>query len=200
MENIVQPQRHLTVEEYFELEETSLERHEYIDGLLYAFAGASPRHNDIVLNIAERFRAAARETSCRIHALEVRLQVTPARYVYPDIQVVCDEPVMDERFRTRPCVVVEVLSPSTEMTDRREKIFLYRGVDGLRAYYIVWQDQMKVQQHWRDENGDWQIGTLFYDGVLHVPCLGFDLPIQDIYAGVSFDTQETSGSPHANSY
>ncbi len=163
---MVRPVEPMPIEEYFELEDASLERHEYIEGHVYALAGTSPRHNQIVLNIASAFRAASRGTACRVHALEVMLRISASRIYYPDVMVVCEP---------------------AEPTDRREKLFTYREIASLRAYYIVHLDAVKVEQHWLDESGTWWSGILAREAMLHIPCLDLDLPLADIYEGVTFD-------------
>lgn len=187
MNSIARRDPPMTVDEYLELEASSTIRHEYVEGHVYALAGASQQHNEIVLNIAERFRSAARQNDCRVRAMEIMLRITSNRYYYPDALATC----VPEEFRTRavesPCVVVEVLSPSTEQIDHREKLFAYKSIRTLRAYYIVHQDSMTVENHWRDEDGNWWHGTLHGEGALHVPCLNIDLPLADIYEGVRFD-------------
>lgn len=177
----------MTVEEYLALEETSTVRHEYIDGHIYALAGVTNRHDDIVVNVITSFRQASRGTTCRVRSGEVQLRVTSTRYYYPDVQIVCHPVDPNHRSVTDPCVIVEVLSPSAEQVDQREKLFAYKSIESLRAYYIVHQDRMTVENHWRDEDGIWWHGTLHGEGTLHVPCLNVDLPLADIYEGVTFD-------------
>ncbi len=92
----------------------------------------------------------------------------------------------DQAF-TNPCVIVEVLSPSTSQINRREKLFAYTTIETLRAYYIVHQDRMTVENRERDDDGDWWHGVLHDKGALHVPCLNIDLPLADIHEGVTFD-------------
>jgi Uma2 family endonuclease len=177
----------LSVEDYLELEASSTIRHEYVDGYLYALAGASQRHNEIVLNVSERLRAAARRGNCRVRAIEIMLRNTDSRYYYPDVLLTCDPKDFGERAVSSPCVIVEVLSPSTEQVDQREKLFAYTTIQSLRAFYIVHQDRRTVENHWRDDEGTWWHGTLHGGGALHVPCLNNDLPLEEIYEGVTFD-------------
>ncbi|HEX5166850.1 MAG TPA: Uma2 family endonuclease [Thermomicrobiales bacterium] len=179
----------LSVEDYLELEASSSIRHEYIDGHIYALAGVTNRHDDIVLNIMARFHAAARGTECRVRSGEVQLRVSASRYYYPDIHVVCHPISSEARSVSDPCVIVEVLSPSTEQVDQREKLFAYTTIQTLRAYYIVHQDRMTVENHWCDDEGTWWHGTLHGGGALKVPCLNVDLPLEQIYEGVTFEQQ-----------
>jgi Uma2 family endonuclease len=121
----------MTIEEYFDFEEQQTSaKHEYVDGEVFAMSGVTRRHNAIVGNIYMRLRTAARGGPCRVHFTEVRLRANPVIY-YPDVMVACGEPPDDERIEDAPCLVAEVLSPSTRATDRREKLLVYKG---FRAY------------------------------------------------------------------
>jgi Uma2 family endonuclease len=83
--------------------------------------------------------------------------------------------------------VIEVLSPSTEGTDRREKLFAYQGIASLRAYLIVHQDERRVERYWRAATGPWRQEDIAGDAAVPIPCLDFDLSLADIYEGVRFD-------------
>jgi Uma2 family endonuclease len=189
MNSLARPHLLRTVEEYLELEESSTVRHEFIDGYIYALAGVTNRHDDIVINVISLFRQAARGTSCRIRSGEVQLRVTSTRYYYPDVQVVCNPVSPNQRFVTDPCVIVEVPSPSTEQIDQREKLFAYTTIESVRAYFIIHQDQRTIENHWRDAEDKWRHETLYEDGSLRVPCLNMDLSLDDIYEGVTFDDE-----------
>jgi Uma2 family endonuclease len=176
-----------TVEEYLELEATSIYRHEYVNGHLYAMGDSTIRHNAIVINVAAHFRMASRGAACRAYAIEIILAVSDSRFYYPDVVVTSNARLLHGQAVIDPCVIVEVLSPHTQQIDTREKLFAYTAIGTLRAYYIVHQDRMTVENHWRDEDGNWWHGTLHAVGTLHVPCLAIDLPLADIYDGVTFD-------------
>src|SRR5688500_16788751 len=108
----------VSYDEYLLIEEESIDvRHEYVDGFLYAMVGASKNHSVITGNIEAALRPAARRTQCRIYRTEVKLRVAPRRVYYPDLMVVCDpEDRNDSLIVTKPCLVVEVLSPGTRVT------------------------------------------------------------------------------------
>lgn len=176
--------RPLTVEEYLAFEETSPVRHEYVDGEIYAMTGATRRHSQIATNIAGHCWTAARGGPCRVHRGEVKLQIGRI-YYYPDVMVACGPEPDDPRVEDAPCLVVEVLSPSTESTDRREKLMVYRGVPSLGAYLVVDQDRRLVDHYWRDPDGGWRHATLVEQGSLQLPCpTGLTLTLDDIYEGV----------------
>ncbi len=153
-------------EEYLVLEAQSPLRHEYVRGEVYSMTGASLRHNVITGNIFALLRAHLRATPCRAFVADAKLRVaTAGAYYYPDVMVTCDprhstvdssDTVVDAAK-----VVVEVLSASTEGTDRREKLMAYRALPSLEEYVLVAQDEAKIEIH-RRRRGDigWEIVTL----------------------------------------
>jgi Uma2 family endonuclease len=186
MMNAATPSPLLSVDEYLALERESSVRHEYVGGEIYAHAGASERHNIIALNVAASLRVAARGTPCHVFMSDMNLRVAEDVLYYPDVMVVCDETDADPYVKHRPCVVVEVLSPSTEKIDLREKLLAYRRLDSLRAYIMVHQDRRRVLSHLRDENGAWWPRDVAGDGNVSFPCPESVLTLDDIYEGVTF--------------
>lgn len=174
----------LTVEDYLRLEEASSVRHEYVAGQIHALAGASRRHNRIALNMAARLMAAARGGPCRVYISDVKLRAAEDVIYYPDVMVACglagDEPLIEPAA----CVVVEVLSPSTERTDRREKVAAYKRMPDLRTYLIVHQDRRRVERHWRDDDGTWWDADAVDTGRVPIPCPEVVLTLDEIYEGV----------------
>jgi Uma2 family endonuclease len=153
---------------------------------MYALAGASLRHDQIVVNLVSDLRPIARGTDRRVHTGEVMVRVSNSRYYYPDLHVNCESLDGDSSVVDHPCVVVQVLSPSTEGTDRREKLFAYRQIEALRMYLIVHQDEPVVEVEWLDD-GVWRHDILEGDGTIRVPCLDVDLSLATIYEDVAFD-------------
>jgi Uma2 family endonuclease len=178
------PHRPLSVEDYLELEETSSIRHEYVAGEVYALAGATDRHNGIAMNIAGHLWAAARGGPCRVYGSDMKVRVGDDAFYYPDVQVVCDPVDTEEQYKSRPCLVVEVLSPSTESIDRREKLLAYRRLDSLQAYVIVYRDGRRVVRPWRDEPGAWWNADVSGQGRVPFPCPPLELSLDEIYEGL----------------
>lgn len=177
------PTRPLDFGEYLRLEEAAAERHELVAGEVYALAGASRRHNTIVFNVRAALHAAARGTGCGVYAEQVRVRVAEDVVYYPDVVVTCDPTDDDTHLVTRPCLVVEVTSPSTETIDRREKLAFYRRVPTLRAYLVVDQARRRVERHWREADG-WRSAAVEDAGLVPVPCPGEGaaLDLDAIYA------------------
>ena len=182
----------MTVEEYFDFEERSPIRHEYVEGEVYAMSGVTRRHSAIAGNLFMHLRAAMRDGSCRVHMSEVKLHL--GRVIYcPDVMVVCGPEPGDERIENAPCLVVEVLSPSTERIDRHEKLSNYKRLSSLGAYLIVAQEERRVDRHWRDASGQWQHEVTVEHGTVPLPCdvLGAQsITLDEIYERVTMPTPE----------
>lgn len=137
----------VSVEDYLGGERHSEIRHEYFGGAIYAMAGASEEHNTIVANLIAAVRPALRGGPCRVYAtdLKVRLQAASEDvFYYPDLMVACDPRDTDRFFRRYPKLIIEVLSPETERTDRREKDLNYTQIETLEEYVLIAQDRVEV--------------------------------------------------------
>ena len=123
----------LSIQEYLQLEKTSDIRHEYIDGEVFAMAGASEEHNLItVTNVIALLRPHLRGTPCRTFASDMKVKVKVEKadiFYYPDVLVTCDTNDNERYFKTSPKLIVEVLSNSTKTIDKREKRLNYQNIE-----------------------------------------------------------------------
>jgi Uma2 family endonuclease len=176
----------ISVEDYLAGELRSKERHEYLGGLVYAMAGASVAHNTVSLNLASALRTHLRGGPCRVYMadLKLRLQISDEDvFYYPDVMVACDSRDTDPYSKRFPRVLIEVLSPDTEQTDRREKFLSYIQIETLEEYILVAQDKMEVTvfrraTKWRPEI------VQKPDELLRADSLDFKLPLNLVYEGV----------------
>ncbi len=153
--------KYLSPNEYLIQESQANIRHEYVDGEIFAMAGASERHNKIALNIAFQLRAATRGTNCSIFMSDMKIRVQQGkRFYYPDVSMCCDLKDNDPYFKDQPCLIAEVLSKSTATTDRREKWLAYRNISSLRYYLLVNSNQPKIDYFHRINNEIWELGQL----------------------------------------
>ena len=141
------------------MERRSEEKHEYLDGEIFAMTGTSLRHNDIVWNIASSLHSQFRGRPCRASVGELRIQVsTTGLYTYPDVVVVCGEPQLaDAELDTllNPTLIFEVLSPSTEAYDRGKKFAHYRTIESLAEVVFVSQERVQVERFSRQPGAGW---------------------------------------------
>ena len=114
----------LSPTEYLDREEKSPVKSEYVNGEIYTMSGAKRAHNLIASNLVYRARGAAigRHSGCQVFGSDMKVYVEAhSSFYYPDLSVCCDPSDRHDRFVARPCFIVEVLSPSTALIDRREK-------------------------------------------------------------------------------
>jgi Uma2 family endonuclease len=176
----------VSIEEYLENEKTNSVRHEYLAGQVYAMAGASTAHNTIALNMASRLRSHLRGGSCRVFISDMKVFIEATDFFYyPDVMVTCDPEDTSDYFKTRPCLIIEVSSPSTAVTDRREKLLAYQKLDSLREYVLIAQDEIKIEYYARDREGHWWLHTLDPKGELRLESVGLKMTIAEVYEDVN---------------
>ena len=189
-------ERYYTVEEYLALEETAEEKHEYLDGRIYAMTGGTDTHARLTARVIALLDTQLRGRPCRVYSgdLMVRVEAT-GLHTYPDASALCGEPRLTGRkvagkqnvVLLDPSVLVEVLSPSTEAYDRGTKFEHYRQIPSLREYVLVAQDEMHVELLVRDsEDGTrWSFADARgADGAVALPSIGAVLAVRDVYEGV----------------
>jgi Uma2 family endonuclease len=200
-------QLYYTVEEYLALERVSEERHEYLDGQIYAMAGESPEHGDICANLVIVIGAQLRGSPCRVWTKDTKVRSGPVPkqrriskglFSYPDLVIVCGEPQFHDHYRDvllNPTVSIEVLSPHTEAFDRGEKFRRYRMFNpSLSDYVVVAQDQPLIEHFLRQEHGQWLLTASVSDMTSRVDLASIQCTLQltEVYDRLAFpaDTQE----------
>lgn len=177
--------RPVSVEEYRRLEADSPTKHEYVQGTVRALAGASDRHNRLALRIASALLPAAEARGCEVYISDLRVVVRRSGgelHYYPDVMVVCEEDP-DPYEKTRPCVLVEVLSPSTRVIDLGEKRVAYTSLDSLRAYLVFDQDCRWAVGYYRTDVG-FEERVWEGAGQVTVPCVDVTVDLDEVYRGL----------------
>ena len=176
----------LDVDDYLRGEQDSPIRHEYVAGQTFAMAGADEAHNRIAGNLFFHLRAGTRGTPCAvfINDMKVRVMACDAFY-YPDVMLSCEPGDRKALYKADPCLIAELLSPSTESIDRREKLIAYRTLPSLRYYLLVAQDRRWVQVYTRHAEGGWR-QTVHEDGALTLDCGGLtlEMTLAELYEDV----------------
>jgi Uma2 family endonuclease len=175
---------YVSVEEYLEGERDSQLRHEYVEGHVYAMAGASDDHNRIAGNIFSFLHAALRGKPCEPFINDMKARIPPqlaSAFYYPDVLVTCDPTDKEKYYRERPVVIVEVLSPQTRRTDEREKAIAYRLFPSVEVYLLVEQDRLRITALHRVDN-DWRREVIQgRTATLKLECLGVEIPMERIF-------------------
>jgi Uma2 family endonuclease len=179
----------LSPDEYLDWEARQDAKHEFYRGEVFAMAGGTETHARIISNMHLALRLALRGGDCVTYTDALRVHVEAhGLYTYPDLSVVCGEATFIDERRTsllNPVVLVEVLSPSTEVYDRTTKMRFYRSIPSLETYVLVSQDLRGVDVLTRTDEG-WLLRTEDETGRIALPPLGVTLDLTDLYDGVTF--------------
>jgi len=170
-------------EEYVYGEEFSASRHEYLDGHVYAMAGASDKHNLIAGNLFSILHAGLpEECDVFIADMKVRLQLQRQTiFYYPDVMVSCAAMDRATYYRAQPVLIVEVLSQATERQDRGEKFWNYQQIPSLQEYLLLSQDA-KEATLFRRSTG-WQ-PEIYRDGAIRLESVGLNVSLDALYRRV----------------
>ena len=188
-----QAQHYTTETEYLAVENDGESRHEYVDGQIYAMAGASDKHNRVTMNIGFHLRRQTRGTRCTTYLSDMKLRMEGGRYFYyPDVMLCCDpDDNIGGYYREQPCIIVEVASPATVNTDRREKLLNYQRIPSLNYYLLVSPEHVQVDYYQRNANNQWEQASLDSHEVLEIRCSEstLQLTLEDIYEDMGFFPQ-----------
>lgn len=202
MEALIPESRRYTLEEYFEIERGSPEKHEYRDGQvvnlqeLIAMSGAAVPHSRITANIVIALGTRLRGGPCVAYSSDLRIRIPrKVLWAYPDATVICGKPRIESipgvgDTATNPQIIVEVLSPSTEAYDRGDKFARYREIETLRDYVLISQSDARVEVFSRSSHGEWSFGP--YAGLnsaAKLLSLNLELPLAEIYDGIEFSAE-----------
>jgi Uma2 family endonuclease len=183
-----QPKRYYTPEEYLALERAADYKSEYVAGEIFAMSGASEDHNTIAGNIFRLLGNQFQGRPYRVYISDMRVQVAATgMYTYPDVVAVCGPREFAGAHRDtllNPTVIIEVLSPSTELYDRGAKFDHYWRLPSLTEYVLVAQDQVRVEHFARQGDGWLLTVARSLDETLRLPALDAVLPLAAIYENV----------------
>ena len=176
----------LTEDEYLAAELTADVKHEFLYGTIHAMAGGSANHNRIAGNLYARLLSAPAD-ACQPFISDMKLRLDAGGlFYYPDVMLVCDPRDDEPYFKTSPCMVTEVSSPSTQLTDRREKWAAYQKLPSLREYLLIAQDRPYVELYKRVNLRQWGMTVFEAGDTLELDCVDLSMPVQDLYRGVDF--------------
>jgi Uma2 family endonuclease len=188
-----------TVEEYLAIERESEERHEYLDGFIYAMAGESAEHGIVCTNLGGQLYSQLKGKPCQVFSKDMKVRsgpdpksrrLTKGLFSYPDLVVVCGELQFHDKHRDvllNPTVIIEVLSPTTEAFDRGEKFRRYRThLPSLKDYVMVSQS-MPMIDHYVHRSGEWVLSSVDrLEGTLYIASIDCSLRLADVYDRISF--------------
>ena len=176
----------LTPAEYFTWEEKQLEKHEYIDGQVYAMSGGSVNHSRIAVRLTTLFSNHLENSSCETGNSDLRINIAGTKnYIYPDASVTCDDrDKTTTQYVTYPCLIVEILSPSTEAYDRGGKFRMYRNNPVLQDYLLVSSTSIEMDLYHKNDAGEWIIINYKEGDTIELKSINLSFPIEQVYRGL----------------
>jgi len=181
----------MSAEEYLVWEPTQEERYEYWDGEVVAMTGTTRNHNRISGNFFRILDDALVDGPCEPYIGDIKVQVEPGRkYFYPDVVVTCDDRDNDPQLVQFPCLIIEVLSPSTEAVDRGAKFAKYRQFSTLQEYVLVQVKQPGVELFRRYRQGQWVFSEYGLGDSLQLESVNLEIAIADLYRQVQFEIND----------
>ncbi|MGB5962026.1 MAG: Uma2 family endonuclease [Coleofasciculaceae cyanobacterium] len=187
---IASPQQpYLTPEEYLNIEEQNPIKHEYIDGQIYAMAGASDAHVTIAGNLFALLRSHLRGSGCRVYISDMKARIeTLNRFYYPDVMVTCDSRDQETpTYKRFPTLIIEVLSDSTEAFDRGDKFADYQEISSLREYVLINSKRQRIECFRRNDEGLWVLQSYTAEQRLFkLNSINFEGRLEALYEDVTF--------------
>ncbi|MEZ6121631.1 MAG: Uma2 family endonuclease [Planctomycetaceae bacterium] len=177
---------HVSPEEFLRGEEFADGKHEYVDGRIYAMAGATDAHNRIASRVLGSLFGQLTGSSCEALNSDAKVRVSHKSrtyFYYPDAMIVCHSNPDSDHFQDQPVVIVEVVSESTRRTDEGEKRLSYLTIPSLQHYLLFEQDRPAVRVFSRNSDGEFEERSLSgVEIVIHLTPLTAQLRLADIYA------------------
>jgi Uma2 family endonuclease len=178
----------ITPAEYLEGERVSEIRHEYIDGKVYAMAGASAEHNEICGDVYTNLKTHLRGSSCRVFMEAVKVELSDDlgdAFYYPDVFVTCEPKGEDTHVMREPKLIIEVISPSTARHDRGEKLAAYKRIPSVEEIMIIEQEWPEIFVTRRLDNWKRHIYTMM-DSAIELASVGLTIKVADVYQSNPF--------------
>ena len=184
-----QPKTPFSADDFLAWDATQTERHEFVDGEVFAMAGGEDRHASVSLAVASSLRSHLKGSRCRVYMNDVKLQVAAANaFFYPDVFVTCSERDAANRLvKQEPLLVVEVLSPSTAAYDRGDKFASYRLCPTLAEYAVIDIDRRAVDLFRKNTEGLWVLHPLVGNATLTLTSVDHALALGELFADLEGD-------------
>lgn len=189
-----QPKTPFSADDFLAWDATQTERHEYVNGEVFAMAGGEDRHASVSLAVASALRSHLKGSRCRVYMNDVKMRVEAAdAFHYPDVFITCSErDAANRHIKHEPLLVVEVLSPSTAAYDRGDKFASYRLCPTLMEYAVVDIDRRAVDLFRKSTaeitNGLWVLHPHAGADTLHLASVDLRLPLSELFADLEGDT------------
>ncbi len=180
----------ISIEEFLEMENASMEKHEYYKGEVFAMSGAKVQHNEICVNLITILKNKLKGKKCKPYNSDQRIHIqSNTLFTYPDISIICAEIITldnDDYNVLNPTVIIEVLSPSTRSYDRGDKFKLYRDIPTLKEYILADSESIHLEVFRLNEKNHWELEE--YNSVedfLFIKAIDEKILVSEIYEGIN---------------
>ena len=175
----------MTYAEYFAFEDKAVEKHEFLNGEVFAMSGGTIEHAGLIAGVSVALGVALRGRPCRMFSSDLRVRIRATGLTtYPDLSVVCESAQVDTEDPhavVNPVLVVEVLSDSTEAYDRGEKAAHYRHLPSLREYVLVSQHRPRIEVYRRNDAGRWELFEYESGARVELASIGCSIAVDEVY-------------------
>jgi Uma2 family endonuclease len=187
----------MTPDGFLAWEITQVERHEFVDGEVYAMAGGDDRHARVTLNLAGAMNLHLRGSACRAYSTDMRLNVASlGSYFYPDVMVSCSAADRAQRqAKSEPTLVVEVLSPGTASYDRGIKSFHYRQMSTMREIVLIDATSRTTEVYRRHDASNWTLAQYAPGQTVAFESIGLSITADEVFADVDEDAASATDLP-----
>jgi Uma2 family endonuclease len=175
-------QHHYSITEYLKNEQDSDSKHEYIEGQVYAMAGASKNHQRIISNLVRLLSTHLKNTPCDTFASDIKVKIGDLAVFYPDVIVACEPETANDYYTEQPLIIVEVLSKSTRRVDETSKRQLYQTLPSLQEYVLIEQDIVDIEVCRRSQG--WQPEHYFMGDDINFAAIDLTVSVNEIYERV----------------
>lgn len=180
----------ISIEEYLEMENAALEKHEYYQGEIFAMSGAKTPHNIVARNMLVALAQKLKGKSCQPFGSDMRIHIEAnTLFTYPDISIICGDIITlnnDDYNVLNPSVLIEVLSPSTKNYDRGEKFKLYRDIPTLKEYILIDSLGVNIEVFRLNENNHWELEEYrLVAETLKLQTVQAEITLAEIYEGAA---------------
>ncbi|MCU0470149.1 MAG: Uma2 family endonuclease [Arcicella sp.] len=193
MKELLVQKQLFTVEEYMNMELHADYKHEYHDGEIITMPGGTINHSKIGLNVATTLKFRQKGKSCKPFNSDMAIAINDFRYVYPDVSVVCGEPIMgilNKNSIQNPTLIIEVLSEGTASYDSGDKFRKYREIKTLKEYVLIDQESFLVEVFSKLEDNHWDLRVFNQaNNIIPLKSIDTEISMQEIYEEVDFEVK-----------
>lgn len=186
-----QAEKNYTSEEYLKIERNSPTKHEFIGGRVLSLAGSNRTRSLIGSNATIAIGNRIHGQKNEIYSGNMRVQMSPTRYSYPDVVIVSSKPSFTDNesdVLLNPTIVVEIYSKDTNSLDKTEKLESYLAMDSIREYLLVKEDELRVE-HYAKQNAKQWVYRIYNEReeIISMESINCKVSLSEIYAQINFD-------------